>query len=95
MSKYNGHKNYNCWNVSLYIDNEYPLYLALRDLLQTDKSKDIIAAEMVTIMSEYFSGYGGATGYTYPVEYGRTPDNVKITFNAVREHLRGLDRKDY
>ena len=26
MSKFNGHKNWNHWNVSLWINNEEPLY---------------------------------------------------------------------
>ncbi|QDP46467.1 MAG: hypothetical protein GOVbin3250_37 [Prokaryotic dsDNA virus sp.] len=93
MSTYNGHKNYNCWNISLYIDNEYPLYTALRTfLMDTDLTYDQIAHSMLQIMTAYFAG--GCGGYS-DVQYGYTPDNVKITFSAVREHLRGIKRNDY
>ena len=93
MPKYNGHKNYNCWNISLYIDNEYALYTALRTfLMDTDLTYDEIAVAMMQIMTAYFEG--GCNGYT-EVKYGYTPDDVKITFSAVREHLRGIKRNQY
>lgn len=82
MAKYNGHKNYNCWNVSLYIDNEYPLYKELQSALKSDCTKDEIATMFVQQMKYYFGS-------------SETPDGVKITFAAVREHLRNVDRNDY
>ena len=88
---YQGHKNYNCWNISLWIDNEYDLYKCLQRLLITDKSKDQIASEMVEVMNQYFE-----TNYqTHDLKKGHTPDGVKITFSNVREHLRQLKRNEY
>lgn len=37
MNKYNGHKNWNHWNVNLWINNEESLYrLALKCIEETD-----------------------------------------------------------
>ena len=33
---YNGHKNWQWWNVSLWINNEYNLYITARDLVQRE-----------------------------------------------------------
>lgn len=78
---YNGHKNYNCWNVSLYIDNEYSLYDLTRRSFKLGFKKDHIAS---IIFCEMLALYGT-----------HTPDNVRITFSNVREHLRNLTRKDF
>ena len=78
---YNGHKNYNCWNVSLYIDNEYGLYMIMVSLFRRGLTKDLIAVELMNYMIYFYGTH--------------TPDNVRITLSAVREHLRGLTRKDF
>lgn len=57
----NGWKNYQTWNVSLWIANEEPLYRAACDFLKTYKGRSPYAA---FIEAEGLSGQ-------------RTPDNVK------------------
>lgn len=52
MPKYNGHKNYNAWNVSLWIYNDEGLYNLARDILRTSKSKDIAARKMLASLPE-------------------------------------------
>jgi hypothetical protein len=80
---YNGHKNWNCWNVSLWIDNEYSLYKSLQNKLkQTSISYDDIAVQMILEIKSYFQSE-------------TTPDGAPINFHTVREHLRGIKRKDY
>jgi hypothetical protein len=78
---YNGHKNWNCWNVALWLANTEELYFTMRNLLK-QKTKDESAVIFVQIMKDYF---GSET----------TPDGAKITFSSIREHLKGVDRNDY
>lgn len=40
MSKYNGHKNWNHWNVSLWINNDEGLYLMAKDCIRRAGNKD-------------------------------------------------------
>lgn len=35
MAKYNGHRSWNAWNVSLWIHNDWELYRIARDYVQT------------------------------------------------------------
>jgi hypothetical protein len=39
MAKYNGHKNYNFWNVALWIANDEGLYRFALDCLRTTKNR--------------------------------------------------------
>jgi len=34
MKSYNGHRSWNAWNVSLWIDNDYNTYVYARDLVK-------------------------------------------------------------
>lgn len=47
MATFNGHKNWNHWNVSLWINNDEGLYRTARELIRTYGDKDIAAALMV------------------------------------------------
>lgn len=40
MSKYNGHKNWNFWNVSLWINNDEGLYNLAKDCIRRAGNKD-------------------------------------------------------
>ena len=34
MAKYNGYTSWNAWNVSLWINNDYDMYMTARDTVQ-------------------------------------------------------------
>jgi hypothetical protein len=76
MSTYNGHKNWNYWNVSLWIANDESLYrLALQ--LKREAGNAAKAAEL--FISELRSG-----GIT------ETPDGAPYTKTAAAAAIRGL-----
>lgn len=47
MAKYNGHKNYNHWNVSLWINNDEGLYSLARDCIRTTGNRTEAARAML------------------------------------------------
>jgi len=67
---YNGHKDWNHWNVSLWINNDEGLYLTARDFVRTSKNKTEAAVRMVDFMAS-FNG-------------GKTPDGALYNVPSVR-----------
>jgi hypothetical protein len=76
MAKYNGHKNYNHWNVSLWIGNDEGLYNMAKDAIRYASNRDAAARQIV--------GDLNAAGIT------KTPDGVPYTFTTVRAAISGL-----
>ena len=52
MTQYNGHKNWNHWNVSLWINNDEGLYNLAREYVRECKTKDDAALAMLEILSD-------------------------------------------
>lgn len=52
MAKYNGHKNYNCWNVNLWLNNDEGTYRLMRDCIRRAKNRDEAAREMLNYLPE-------------------------------------------
>lgn len=75
MAKYNGHKNWNHWNVSLWINNDESLFiLATVCVSSTSTRRD--AAEMF-LDHEY-------------IHHGKTPDGAPYTISSIIAAMRGL-----
>ena len=70
MASYNGHKNWNHWNVSLWINNDEGLYNAARSICRRHRNKDI-AAEVIRVLFDDL-------GHT------KTPDGAPYSRSAVR-----------
>lgn len=47
MAKYQGHKNWNFWNVSLWIGNDEGLYNLAREAIRRNRTKDQAARYMM------------------------------------------------
>ncbi len=73
---YQGHKNYNHWNVSLYIFNEYALYQEACRLCRR-YTKQEAAAHLLSYCIDLFGD--------------RTPDGAKWSYSSVRAALAGYD----
>lgn len=76
MSTYNGHKNYNFWNVSLWINNDEGLYNSARYCVRMAKTKDVAAMFLQRELEKM--------GITH------TPDGVKYTKSAIRAAMVGM-----
>lgn len=49
---YNGHKNYNAWNVSLWLFNDESLYNAVRYCIKRSRNKEIAAQRLIELLPE-------------------------------------------
>mgnify|MGYP001580438057 FL=1 len=70
MATYNGHKNWNHWNVSLWINNDEGLYNTARSFVRAYPNKLQAALAMVNELSD--------CGIT------KTPDGAPYSASAVR-----------
>lgn len=69
MATYNGHKNWNHWNVSLWINNDEGIYNLARSARRGNRS-DAAAREFIATLAD--------VGIT------RTPDGAPYSVSAVR-----------
>lgn len=76
MSKYNGYKNWNHWNVSLWLSNDESLYREMRHYIRISVNRDRAAGLMAHELR--------ANGMTH------TPDGAPITKTSVRAAMVGV-----
>jgi len=77
MTTYNGHKNWNYWNVSLWIGNDEGLYNLARECIRNGRDRRHAAALFCATMDE--SGQS------------KTPDGARYSLSAVRAAMVGLE----
>ena len=76
MSTYNGHKNWNHWNVSLWINNDQGLYLLACEYARL-YLRDYAAKMMFNTLKE--------TGQTH------TPDGAPYSKTSILAAMRGIN----
>lgn len=77
MPRYNGHKNWNHWNVSLWINNEEGLYRYALELIRVSKlSRRAAARRMLSDLHE--------CGTTH------TPDGAPYSVSSIYAALVGI-----
>lgn len=70
MASYYGHKNWNHWNVSLWLNNTEALYFAMQSCRRNWRTKDKAAREFLRILRD--------TGHD------RTPDGAPYSVSSIR-----------
>lgn len=76
MATYNGHKNWNHWNVALWINNDEGLYGLARDCIRHHRTRDEAARAMLASLAD-----AGITA---------TPDGSPYTVTAIRAAMVGM-----
>ena len=76
MNKFNGHKNYNHWNVSLWINNDAGLYAMAVRLVRVSINKDRAAKLMIEQIIDNVGTH--------------TPDGAPYSVTTIRAALRGI-----
>ena len=76
MPPFNGHKNWNHWNVCLWINNDERLYRLAQWAYSEGRSKADAAACLLYMLTE--------DGFT------KTPDGAPYTVTTLRAALRGF-----
>lgn len=74
--QFNGHKNWNHWNVSLWINNDEGLYSLANDCLANCKNKNIAAAEMLSSLHD--------------AEIFKTPDGAPYSVSSIKAAMRDM-----
>lgn len=78
MAKYQGHKNWNHWNVSLWINNDEGLYRLAQDCIRRSQSRTTSSrARAVELFLE--------------AAPEKTPDGVAYTASSVRAAMVGME----
>lgn len=75
MATYQGHKNWNHWNVSLWLSNDEGLYMLVRDALANNSRRDAASQVLATLTD---------------MEMTHTPDGAAYTVTNILAALRTL-----
>lgn len=76
MAKYNGHKNWTQWNVSLWINNDESLYNLAKYFIHDSQDKDEAASRMFDDLVNN--------------EVTETPDGAKYSKTSIRRAMVGM-----
>ena len=78
MTTYNGHKNWNHWNVSLWIGNDEGLYNLARECIRNNQSR--VHSNRAKAVDDFIALVGT----------DKTPDGAPYSKSAVRAALVGM-----
>ena len=76
MSTYNGHKNWNHWNVSLWINNTEELYRLARECISWEEGREWAARAMLNRLHER--------------GIKKTPDGAPYSVTTIRAAMVGM-----
>jgi len=76
MAEYQGHESWTAWSVSLWINNDEPLYRFAKHCVRRTRNRDEAAEQMLDDLQQ-----GGIT---------HTPDGAKYSKHTIKLAMRGL-----
>ncbi len=79
MSKskpFNGHKNWNHWNVSLWINNDEGLYRMAQELVRDSENRQVAAQSMLAALQD--------------MDMYKTPDGAPYSVTTIRAAMREM-----
>lgn len=79
MATFNGHKNWNHWNVSLWLSNDESLYRTMRQCVYSTKTRTQAAETMLELLK-------AAQHTSAP----KTPDGAPYSVTSIRAAMVGL-----
>ncbi len=95
MPKYNGHKNYNHWNVALWIFNHEPNYNLMRTCIKgsdtLDEAAKMFAYKVKGNRSHFDGGRFIPAETITPNPRPNTPDGAPWSVTAIRAAIKGWD----
>ena len=80
MPTYNGHKNWNHWNVSLWINNDEGLYRLAQDCVKYGHNRSHAAALFLERLEDILG------------DNLKTPDGAPYTLTNVIAAMRGIEK---
>lgn len=81
MTKYNGHKNWNHWNVALWLNNDEELFRAMQSwIVAAGGNKERAARAFL---------YALKSGGDYGPAMDKTPDGAPFSISAIKAAMEG------
>lgn len=77
---FNGHKNWNHWNVSLWINNDDGLYHMAQDCIREAKNQGMTRSDAAYTM----------VGMLRENDMTKTPDGAKYSMTTIRAAMVGM-----
>jgi len=91
---YNGHKNWNHWNVSLWLFNDEGLYNLMSECVRRAPTLDVAARNLLHLIAGNAALWhtDGVTLLGADMGPAATPDGAPYTFTSVRAALVGWEK---
>ena len=73
---FNGHKNWNHWSVSLWINNDEGLYRMAQELVRDSENRQVAAQSMLAALLD--------------IGLDKTPDGAPYSVTTIKAAMRGM-----